>query len=277
MINIYINQQRQTIEERAKKSLANLQANQTAVLVAKNDIPRGAVIDAELLETAIIPNQYVQPQAVTSLDRVAGMITVAPISKGEQITLSRLTYSREIGRGSLAESTPVGKRAVTVSVDNIATLAGMLKPGNYVDVIAMVPVPAQNSEGKQDVQLVALPLFQNVLVLAVGQETGMLQQSDGRYRREEKKEASPLVTFALSPQEANLITFVQEQSKIRLVLRSPADSQLQPVQPASWDALFQYVMPKETARPLPKKEEPKTAEFVEIYRGLSREQIPLSK
>ncbi|OGX40603.1 MAG: Flp pilus assembly protein CpaB [Omnitrophica WOR_2 bacterium RIFCSPLOWO2_01_FULL_41_12] len=276
MVKVYLDQQRQVIQEQAKRTLAKIQANQTAVLVAKKDIPKGIVIEPEMLETAIVPNQYLQPNAVTSLDRVAGMITIGPISKGEQIILSKLSQSRQAGQGGgLAEATPVGKRAITVSVDNVSALGGMIKAGDYVDVIALVPVPVQTQEGKQASQAAVMPLFQNVLVLAVGQETGAVSAQDSRYKKEEKKEISPLITVALSPQEASLIAFVQEQGKIRLILRSPADSQIQPVQPASWDTLFQYLMPQEEVSR--KKDEPQAVDYVEIYRGLNKERIPLSR
>lgn len=276
MTKVYIDQQRQAMQEQVKRSLVSEQANRVAVLVAKQDIPKGTVIDTAMLETAIFPKQYIAPQAVTSLDRIAGMITIASISKGEQIILTKLTHPRQTG--SLAEATPVGKRAITISVDNLAALAGMIKPGDYVDVIAMVPVPVQTPDGKTTTQVAIMPLFQNVLVLAVGQRTGTVAAAESRYREEEKREISSLITLALGPQEASLIAFVQEQGKIRLVLRSPADSQVQPVLPATWETLFQYVMPKETAKPEPKEEKSKaTIEYVEIYRGLNKERVPLSK
>lgn len=277
MVKAYVDQQRQVIQEQAKKTLAKMQASQTAVLVAKQDLPRGTVLEAEMLETAIVPNQYLQPQAVTSLDRISGMTIVAPVSKGEQITLSKLSrQQRELG--SLAMATPVGKRAITISIDNVASLAGMIKPGDYVDVIALIAIPAQTVEGKQATQVAVMPLFQNVLILAVGQETGAPVAVESRYKKEEKKEGSPLITLALGPQEANLIAFVQEQGKIRLSLRSPADSQVMPAQLATWDTLFQYIMPKDTHKAESQKEEPAVSTtYVEIYRGLSKEKIPLSK
>lgn len=277
MVKAYVDQQRQVIQEQAKKTLAKIQANQTAVLVAKQDLARGTVIEPGMLETTVVPNQYVQPQAVTSLDRIAGMAIVAPVSKGEQITLSKLSRQQSES-GSLAMATPVGKRAITISIDNVASLAGMIKPGDYVDVIALVPIPAQTAEGKQATQVAVMPLFQNVLILAVGQEIGALVAAESRYKKEEKKEGSPLITLALGPQEANLIAFVQEQGKIRLSLRSPADSQVMPAQLATWDTLFQYVMPKETHKAESQKEEAVvSSEYVEIYRGLNKEKIPLSK
>jgi pilus assembly protein CpaB len=280
MINMYIDQQKRAEQENAKRALARAQENQAAVLVANQEIPRGAAITPEMLETKIIPNQFVQPQAVTSLDRIGGMITVAPIAKGEQISLTKLNYPRQ-GAGGLAEATPIGKRAITVSVDNLSLLGGMIKPGDYVDMIAMIPVPVQTPDGKQTTQVVALPLLQNVLVLAIGQRmgTGTAESSGGRYQQAEGGAGgSSLVTFAVSPQEASIIAFIQEQTKIRLILRSPADSKIEPVPPVSWDTLLQYVMPKkeETTQTI-KKEEPQAEGYVEIYRGLNKEKVPLYK
>lgn len=277
MVKVYIDQQVIARDEARKKALSQQLANSTSILVAKKDIVKGTVINVDMLESVVVPNQYLQPQVVTSLDRIADMITVADISKGEQITLTKLSKPKEAGVSGLAEATPVGKRAITISVDNIAALAGMVKAGDCVDVIAMVPIPVQTQEGKQVSQAAVLPLFQNVLVLAVGQETSATRQ-ENRYKKEEKKEISPLITLALSPQDASLIAFVQEQGKIKLALRSPADSQVETVQPANWDSLLQYIMSKiEPSKPEKKKEEPPVEGYVEIYRGLNKEEVPIYK
>lgn len=283
MVKNYLQQQRQDMQEQTKKTISQIQENQVAVLVATKDILPNTMIEPDMLTTVIVPSQYLQPQAAGSLARISGMVAVVPINKGEQITLSKLSspsrLQAQTGRG-LAEATPVGKRAITISVDNISGLAGMINPGNYVDVIATVPVPMQGADGKQVKQDIVVPLFQNVLVIAVGQETAISTQApaEARYKKEEKKEASPLITLALSPSEANLIAFIQEQGRLRLVLRSPIDSQIQQIPPANWDTLFQHIMPQEKVQQDKEKEilpeEKKT--YVEIYRGLNKEKIPLS-
>ena len=276
MINIYLNQQRQKMEKDVRQQIEMMEANRTSVLVAKKDIPQGSTIGADDLEVGIIPNQYLAPQVVTSLDTIAGMVTIAPISKGEQIIKSKLVYPREAGAVGLAQATPIGKRAITISVDNISSLAGMIKPGDYVDVIVMISVPVQAPDGKEVMDTRVIPVFQNILVLAVGQEIGTpLQGGESRYQRETPREASPLITLALSPQEANLIAFLQEQGKIRLVMRHPTDAKIEPLQQFGWDALFQYLMPPKPTKPTQGEAEP-TA-YVEIYRGLNKEKVPLSK
>lgn len=281
--NIYLEKEKESIKRRAREEIARRQETQTSVLVAKNDIPKGTTIQSEHLESRVIPKEYVQPQVVSYPERIMGMITIAPISQGEQITLSKLLMPKQQGGvSSLAMATPVGKRAISIPVDNISSLMGMVRPGDYVDVIGMVPVPVSSPDGKTVTsQAAVIPLFQNVLVLAVGNQLGESSASaeSSRYNQTRTAEASQ-ITLALSSQEANLLAFVQEQGKIRLVLRSPADSRIEPVQPASWEALFQYLMPqaKEQASArqetqLAPKEKPRE---VEIYRGLKRETMPLS-
>ena len=282
MTKMYLDQQQQEIQAKAKKAIASMQANQTSVLVAKQDIPKGALIEGSMFNTAIVPNKFVQPQAVTSLDRISGMMTVAPITKGEQISLSKLTNTQQASGEGLAGITPAGKRAISVPVSD--TISGMVNPGDYVDVLATLQVPVQGANGQMSSQLAVIPLFQNILVLAVGRNTGVVRSSSSRYA---EKEVAPvagsgLITLALGPQETNLIAFVQEQGKMRLTMRSPADAKVEPMAPAGWDTLFQYIMPQRQmasgdesdSAPAPVVD---TTEYVEVFRGLNKDRVALSK
>lgn len=280
-VNVYLGQEQKVAREQAKHEIVRRQEMQATVVVAKKDIPKGTTIIAEMLDSKIVPKEYLQPQAVNYPERIVGMITLVPISSGEQIALTKLTSSKQTSSGSsLAMATPIGKRAVAVPVDNISSLMGMIKTGDYVDVIALIPVPAIGPDGKQVMQMGVLPIFQNVLVLAAGRELGRQSDEESRYGKSETGSSVPLITLALSPQEASLITFVQEQGKIRLVLRSPADSRIEPLQPASWETLFQYLMPQTQTKEQISASEVSPKEKgreIEIYRGLKKETITLSK
>jgi len=207
------------------------------------------------------------------------MVTVAPISKGEQVSLSKLIKERKSDSGGLAGATPSGKRAITIVADSLSSLSGMIKPGDYVDVLAIIQIPITGQDGKAIVQTVVVPLFQNILVLAIGQNTGGVKvTSSGRYAEASSSSAggsggNTLITLALGPQEASLVAFVQEQGKIRLVMRSPVDAKIEPITTATWESFFQYVMPpKQNVEPVVD-----TNEYIEVIRGLSKERIPLSK
>jgi len=289
LIKIYTDQQRRAVVADANRKLAKIQSDQVSILVAAKDMPKGAALDKDNVAVMIVSKQYVQPQAATSLDRVSGMLAAVSISKGEQITLNKFISAKEAASSgsSLAMVTPIGKRAVTISVDNISAVGGMIRPGDYVDVVAMVMVPVTTTQGKQSMQATAVPLFQNVLVLAIGQDISTSSQqtvSEGRYKKEEKRVESPAITLALNPQEAGLLGFVQDQGKIRLALRSPSDAKIEPMQPASWDSLFQYLMPPETAetkaqqaKQAGKSKEPEPESYIEIYRGLNKDKVPVYK
>jgi len=283
MVKMYLDQQRRSYSVRAKMEINKIQADQSAILVAQSEIRKGTIIEPGMLVTKIFPNQYVAPQAVSSLDRIAGMIATADIGEDEQVTLTKVAPTTSIS--GLAAATPVGKRAITIAVDSVSTLSGMLKPGDYVDVLTAVQIPVQTQEGERSAQVAVVPLLQNVLVLAMGQSTASVPKGESRYRKEEgsaETTTTPFVTLAVTPQEATLVAFVQEQGKIRLVLRSPADSQVEPIQPASWETLFQYIMPAQEgaqsteANKEPEKPAPPTS-YVEIYRGLRKEKVPLSQ
>jgi len=287
LLNLYITSKEKNIADDLKKAFTERYKTLTSVMVATQDIPRGSEVTANMVETQVIPEKYVQPQAATSLDRIAGMRVIASIAKGEQITLGKLTSPQKARARSLAMATPVGKRAITINIDNIASLAGMIRPGDYVDLFTIISAPMQTPEGKQIAQLVTIPLFQNVLVLAVGVQLATEEPPDSRFKLGTQKPQAPqqrgsssLVTLALTPQEASLLSFVSEQGKIRLILRSPADAKVHPLPPANWETLFLYTnsllppKPGEEPKPIEIKREPRR---IEIYRGLNKEYIAVSE
>ena len=270
---MYLNNKTKDIYERAKKDaqqeITRFRTSQTSVLVAKQAIPAGTLITADKFDAAVVQEADRLPRAISSASSIEGMIAAEDIAAGEQLTKDKVGYADT--KRSLADATPIGKRAITIAVDNISSLVGMVKPGDRVDVIATLNIPIQSpSSGAQTSQSVITPVFQNVLVLAVGQEVNALRSAaDGRSRQAqpERRDTSPLITLALTPQEANLLAFVQEQGKIRLVLRSKIDAQTELMPPANWETFFQYVMPDA----LKKKDDRSKIPKVEIYRGLEKE------
>jgi len=265
MVSSYIKENAEEARKQAAKALDKLRQNQAVVLVASRDIPANTVIQSSMLESSIVPREYVQPQAATSLDSISGRVAIAPISRGEQISLTKLASSGQVTkRRDLSSITPVGKRAVGVTAENINEVIGLLKPGDNIDLIAILPM-AQEGAGKKNIQQTIVPAFQNVLVLAVGQETDPNAVGSGKGQREQAKQ----ITVALNPTEANILTFIQDQGKIRISLRSAQDSQVEEVEPITWDSVLQYIpslQPEEARR-----------ETIDIYRGLNKEKIPISQ
>jgi pilus assembly protein CpaB len=287
LLNVYLTGREKVIKDKLEE-IKRQQERATAavkktvsVLVARRDIPAEIPITSSDLATREIPEDYVQPGAIptSAANKAIGMVAASPIAAGEQILDSKLNPPSERPK-ILSEITPMGKRAVPVAVDNISSLAGLLQPGDYVDVLTIISPPAGSSlyslaldaaamPSAQQEKVITLPLFQNILVLAVGTELSSSESQAARGKSKEKAKSSGGVTLSLSPQEAAMISFVQEQGKIRLLMRSNSDIAQAPVKAVNWDALFDYLYPEAKARGM------KITNTVEIYRGLNKEVVPL--
>jgi pilus assembly protein CpaB len=245
LISVYLQQKERVIMGNKPKTVSYAVA-----AVATLDVPKGTVIKESMVDLKKIPEDYLQPRVATSLERVVGKTTIADIAKGEQILLSKISYPE--AELTLSMKTPPGKRAIAITVDAASSLGGAIKVGDKVDIIATIPIPVKNAEGKAAFQNGFFPLFQNVPVLAGG----------GGSAPGEKGSAGTLI-LALNPQEAAFVTLLQEQGKLKLALRGPNDVQYEPVQPATQEALIRYVFGEQ---PQP----PPLPPSVEIYRGVSK-------
>jgi pilus assembly protein CpaB len=254
---------------------------EVSVVLATKDIPRGQTVEKNVVAFKKIPVNFIQPGALTSIDAALGKMALADILSGEQITSSKLTSSKSLDsltQTSLAMITPPGKRAITIQIDPLMAVGGMVKPGDYVDVLANFPVP-QEIGGRQSTQLVTVTLFQNVLILAVGNQLREIAQASNRVSRAAAEQTAPTqpaqtITLALSPQEAELISYAQEQGKLKLILRPPLDTQTQALPVASGETLWQYILstqginlPLEGQAPQKIEEAGTPAPQVEVYRG----------
>ena len=140
---------------------------------------------------------------------------------------------KKIRKPSLALKTPVGKRAVTVMIDSLAAVGGLLNAGDFVDVIAQLNVPSQDPDKKT----VTAMIFQGLQVLAINTN----EDDPGAY--DDQQAASSLkITFAVDPQEAGLLAFANKNGTLELALRSPDESERQMVKADTWKTLADYVL-----------------------------------
>jgi Flp pilus assembly protein CpaB len=129
--------------------------------------------------------------------------------------------------------TPAGKRAVTVMIDSLSAVGGLLNAGDFVDVIAQLNVPSQDPDKKT----VTAMIFQDLQVLAVNTNLN----DPGAY--DEQQAANTLkITFAVDPQEAGLLSFANKNGILQLALRSPDENEHQMVKANTWKTLADYVL-----------------------------------
>jgi Flp pilus assembly protein CpaB len=105
------------------------------VLVAKHDIPAGTAgsdVAGELSATEV-PRRSVVPGAISSPDEVKDKVASQQIFAGEQVTTNRFSSVAETGVQGQLRGT---MRAFQVEGDGNQTLAGTLKDGDRIDVVA---------------------------------------------------------------------------------------------------------------------------------------------
>ena len=233
-----------------REEALGLRAEPVKVVVAKQNIPRLTRLDETLVEVQEIPRQFVQPGALKSLKEVMRQVNTAPILKGEQVLGTKLAaFGAETG---LAIKVPKGMRAVTVATDPVSGVAGLIRPGNFVDVLGTFEFGDMKKSDKK-----TFTVFQNVLVLAVEQNIGIESEAAKAMTMAERKEkgnAPPVpgslpfgrnkkgaanATLALTPLQAQGLVLAQSSGDVSLILRSIFESrEVAPMAPTNLNNLL---------------------------------------
>lgn len=230
------------IEEEQKKRFGT----EVVVIKAKKNIKEMDTIDETMVIADLVPKKFLEPAAISyetqdtgdkaivrSMKSLAGSVAIVPIRKGEQITYSKITEPSV--RTGVSPQIAIGKRAVSVPVNNITGVSKLIKPGDRVDVISILDVG-----GGKDAKLTKTVL-QDVVVLAVGlavtNNVARAIEPDpfggkDRIRNLAADTSFATVTLEVDPQQVQLITAVLNngENAITLSLRNNDDSELVPLQ-----------------------------------------------
>ena len=181
-------------------------------------------------------NQRLQAQQQATAQQIAEL-------RSRQVEIPQQPGSQQSAGSklSLAVKTPPGKRAVTILIDSLSAVGGMVGPGDYVDILAQLNIPDPKTPTVVP-QKVTSVIFQNILVLAVG--TNLTTVSGEIYDMQQRAGALN-VTLAMEPEEASLLNFALQNGRLQLTLRSPNEKETQILQVASWDALSDYLLQKQ--------------------------------
>lgn len=245
------------------------EVKQVGVVVATGDIPSGTSVSPNMVRFAQVPETALHLEAASSPGEVVGRITKAPIVSGEQVLRNRLLPAGV--RPSLSFAIPSGKRAVSVAVNEVVGVAGFVKPGDRVDILATVDSP-----NREDT--ITSTVLQDVEVLAIAQD--MEEQVD------KKPKVTTTVTLAVTLAEAQKVTLAEETGVLRLVLRPVTAANREWVNPTTSGELAKATAPQAAAKPIVKAQAPpkkapqqpvKPPEDyqVEIIRGTERELVPV--
>jgi pilus assembly protein CpaB len=189
------------------------QVRMTEVVVASHDVAVGRELTAEDLAVNRVPAGNVPSQAFAKPQELVGRAVTTPIVKGQAV-LDTLLAPEGSGAG-LQAMVPPGMRAITVEVNEVTGVAGMLTPGARVDVICTV----QDAKSQQPL---TRTILQNIKVLASGRQLSRAQPQDPTNGQPAPPPASN-VTLLVTQRQAQALQLAAQGSRPWLVLRSPRD------------------------------------------------------
>jgi pilus assembly protein CpaB len=187
------------------------------VIVARHDLAKGDVVSADTMALRRIPEEYVSSSVVLQeqFDAFSGIRLAAPLRSGEQLVASSV-----VGGDNLAFSHRVrpGIRALSIAVDEVNSISGMLQPGDRIDLLFSARPPAEG-DGRSQAPEATVPLFQGLLVLATGRQVRAGVDERGGVR------SFSTVTVEVEPEHAQRLVVAQRAGRLTAVLRNPDDAE----------------------------------------------------
>ncbi len=185
----------------------------TSVVVAKRDLPRGEAVDADSMAVREIPREFVPASAISPqrFDGYAGARLVQPMRAGEPLIASNIEGADPT---SFSAKVRPGIRAITLAVDEVNSLSGMLQPGDRIDLLLSVRLPSGSTTPLA--QEVTRPLLQDLRVLATGRQ--VRPGADERQGR-----TFTAITVEATAEQAQKLVVAQRIGKLTATLRNPED------------------------------------------------------
>jgi pilus assembly protein CpaB len=198
----YLGAQMAEIEAR-EKNKAMVQ-----MVVAKTDLGKGSALSADNVAVRPVPKEWAHSGAITpdQFGRAEGSVLAYPANSGEPLIWSQLEGQRT---PTFSARLAQGRRAVTVPVDEISSLSGMVEPGDLIDIVVSL---------KKDSKNFTFTLLQSVTVLATGTKASPDDQDPGGRR------TFTTITLDTTPEDAKRVIAAREVGRVTALLRAPNDA-----------------------------------------------------
>lgn len=208
-------------EQRAKGMAQPVAAEEmqswSTIVVAKEQLKYGAALTADLLAEIPWAEDKVPAGSFKTIGELTGSgsrVVLSVIEPNEPVLLAKL--SGPDGRATLSNSLSPGMRAVTISTDEVAAVAGFVTPGDRVDVIVTRSVQRAEIEGQPNTgqDFSTETILSNIKVLSVEGETD---------ERAGNAKAASTVTLEVDDEAVKKIALGRSVGTITLSLRAAGE------------------------------------------------------
>ncbi len=185
--------------------------NTTPIYVALHNINLGDPINANMVTLQEWPSNNLPKGAMTSIEGLQGRRPRTTIVAGTPLLEAHLLAQDELA-DPLA-NIPPEYRLSTISVDAEKSSAGLLSPGDRVDVQLFVAANTRNNIPESMTKVI----LQNIRVFAVEQAVQRTAEGD------ESKSIPKTVSLLVKPEQASKLDLAQNLGKLSLIPRNPND------------------------------------------------------
>lgn len=184
------------------------------IVVPKTDIKKNQKVTKENFELKEFSADSVHDEAIKSIEAIEGNYALIDMKAGEVLFASR--FVNQVQESELiTRKIKEGYRAVAIGVNYVESVANLIQPEDYVDVIYTFPEDTNNKKFQTST------LFERVRVLAVGKR---IIEKSGNDTSRDKTEGEQVeyssVTLELKPEDIIKIVNADEKGNIKFVLRS---------------------------------------------------------
>jgi pilus assembly protein CpaB len=184
------------------------------IYVAKININLGDPIDAEMLALQEWPKDKIPRGAISELSELEGRRPRSAIIEGEPILEAKLLAPGQVA--DPIQQIPKGMRLKTIAVDAEKSVAGLLGPGDRVDVQLFVRKDARTGIEMAKSKII----LQNIRVFAVDQTVQRSPEGG------DEKTIAKTVSLMLTPEQASKLSLAEQVGELSLIPRNPDDEEL---------------------------------------------------
>ena len=186
----------------------------TEIIRVTAAISKGEQISASNTETVEVGSYNLPSGIARSLDDVNGLYATADLSPGDYILPAKVS-TLPVSSDAALNSIPSGKVAISLTIQTLASgLSDKLQPGDIIRIYHFLDVAME------------VPELRFVKVLSVTDAGGMNVDNAREPLEDEEKQQSATVTVLASPEQARIITLLENDGVAHVALVNRSNEKL---------------------------------------------------
>jgi len=202
------------------------------VLVAAETIPSSTLIDKKMIKEIQVPDNSIFSDYIRDSSKIIGKYAKETITKNDGFNTDKLL---DKDGNELSLKIDSNHRAISISVTGDSGVSDLLKPGDYVDIIAYF---AEKKEGTKVIRPdIAEIILQKIKLLAVNKQLNREDKVSDNKSAQEKILTNFLVTLSIPTSDLERLVLAESIGSIKLALRPLKDDSTTQTSETTWEEL----------------------------------------